>query len=70
MPLFNGASFVNLNHIKKYLDEFKPNIKDNDVGGLFKIKHKNHFLIIDTDKPPEKNFQNRTNLDLYHSNIF
>ncbi len=56
LPLFNGASFVNLNHIKKYLDEFKPNIKDNDVGGLFKIKHKNHFLIIDTDKPPEKKF--------------
>ncbi len=58
LPLFNGASNVNLNQIQKYLDEFKPNNKDNNLGGLFKIKHKNHFLIIDTGKPPKKKFSN------------
>jgi uncharacterized heparinase superfamily protein len=26
------------------------------LGGLYKIKHKNHFLVIDTDKPPVKKF--------------
>ena len=58
LPLFNGASNVNLNQIQKYLDEFKPNNKNKNLGGLFKIKHKNHFLIIDTGKPPKKKFSN------------
>ena len=26
------------------------------MGGLSKIKHKNHFLIFDTDQPPQKKF--------------
>ncbi len=56
LPLFNGASLINLNQIKRYLNEFKPNNKNNDLGGLYKIKHKNHFLIIDNDKPPKKKF--------------
>ena len=56
LPLFNGASAVNLNQIKKYLDEFKPNSKNKNLGGLSKIKYKNHFLIIDTERPPKKKF--------------
>ena len=56
LPLFNGASVVNLNQIQKYLDEFKPNSKNKNLGGLYKIKYKNHFLIIDTERPPKQKF--------------
>ena len=38
-------TLLNLNQIQKYLEDFKPNNnKNNNLGGLFKIKHKNHFL--------------------------
>jgi uncharacterized heparinase superfamily protein len=56
LPLFNGATYLNLSQIQKYLDDFKPNIKKNNLGGLFKIKHKSHFLLIDVDRPPHKKF--------------
>jgi len=56
LPLFNGATSLNLGQIQKYLDDFKPDNKENSLGGLFKIKHKNHFLILDIDKPPVKKF--------------
>tara|TARA_B100000575_G_scaffold250176_1_gene216945 strand:+ start:30 stop:1667 length:1638 start_codon:yes stop_codon:yes gene_type:complete len=56
LPLFNGASFTDLSQIKRYLDEFRPKSKNISLGGLCKVKHKNHFLIIDTDKPPKKKF--------------
>jgi len=56
MPLFNGATSISLLQIKKYLDDFKPKIKNNNLGGLFKIKHKSHFVLLDIDKPPKKKF--------------
>ncbi len=56
LPLFNGATSPSLSQIQKYLDDFKPNVKNNNLGGLYKIKHKNHFLIMDTDSPPKKKF--------------
>ena len=56
LPLFNGATSLNLNQIQKYLDNYRPEKKINNLGGLFKIKHKSHFLIMDTDKPPRKKF--------------
>ena len=56
LPLFNGATSLNLNQIQKYLENFKPEIKNNCLGGLFKIKYKNHFLLIDVEKPPKKKF--------------
>ena len=56
LPLFNGATSTNLFQIQKYLDNFKPNIKNNNLGGLFKIKHKSHFLLLDVEKPPQKKF--------------
>ena len=56
LPLFNGATLLNLSQIQKYFENFKPKIKKSYLGGLFKIKHKNHFLIIDIDKPPQKKF--------------
>ncbi len=58
LPLFNGASTVSLNSIQKYLEKFKPNSKKNILGGLHKMKHKNHYLIIDTERPPRKKFSN------------
>ena len=56
LPLFNGANLIKLNQIEKFLDNFKPSNKNNNLGGLFKIKHKTHFLLIDIDKPPHKKF--------------
>ena len=40
----------------KYLDNFKPDNKIDNYGGLFKVKHKNHFFLVDIDKPPQKKF--------------
>ena len=56
LPLFNGASSLKLSQIEKYLENFKPYNKSNNLGGLFKIKHKNHFVLMDIDKPPQKKF--------------
>ncbi len=56
LPLFNGAVSTKITKIDKYLENFKSNNKNNNLGGLFKIKHKNHFMIIDVDKPPQKKF--------------
>ncbi len=56
LPLFNGATALKLHQIEKYLTNFKSNKKDTILGGLFRIKHKNHFLLIDIDKPPQKKF--------------
>ena len=56
LPLFNGAYSTKLYQIEKYLVNLKPNYKDNILGGLLKIKHKSHFLLIDIDKPPKKKF--------------
>jgi len=56
LPLFNGAVSLKITQIDRYLENLKPNSKNNNLGGLFKIKHKNHFVIMDVDKPPEKKF--------------
>ena len=56
LPLFNGASSFKISQIEKYLENKKSNNKKNNLGGLFKIKHKNHFVLIDIDKPPQKRF--------------
>ena len=56
MPLFNGAVSINFNPIQKYLDAFKPDNKNDTLGGLFRIKHKSHFLLLDVDQPPKKKF--------------
>ena len=57
LPLFNGASVTNLHQIYEYLDSYKPNSNSpNNLGGLFKIKHKNHLIFIDVEKPPQKGF--------------
>ena len=56
MPLFNGANLTKFNQIEKYLESFKPDNKDNNLGGLYKVKHKNHFLFMDIESPPQKKF--------------
>ena len=56
LPLFNGASSVDLDQIKKYLDNFKPINKKDYLGGLFRLKYKSHFLLLDIEKPPQKKF--------------
>ena len=56
LPLFNGASAINLDQIQKYLDNFKPTSKKDYLGGLYRLKHKSHFLLIDIDGPPQKKF--------------
>ena len=56
LPLFNGANVVKLNQIQKYLDNIKADTKVKILGGLFKIKYKSHFLIVDVDRPPQKRF--------------
>ena len=56
LPLFNGATSHKISRIDKYLENSKSNNKNNNLGGLFKIKHKNHFVLIDIDKPPQRKF--------------
>ena len=56
LPLFNGAFTQKFSQIEKYLERLKPSNKKNILGGLYKIKHKHHFLILDVDKPPQKRF--------------
>ena len=56
LPLFNGANTIKLIQIEKYLKDLKPDGKINNLGGLHKIRHKSHFLIIDIDSPPQIRF--------------
>ena len=56
LPLFNGANSNQLNQLEKYLEKNKPNLKQNILGGLYKMKYKNHFFIMDVEKPPQKRF--------------
>ena len=58
LPLFNGATLFKLSQVKQYLENLKFVNKESNLGGLFKIRHKNHFVIIDVDKPPQKKFSN------------
>ena len=56
VALFNGATLFKLSQVTQYLESLKFVNKDSNLGGLFKIRHKNHFVIIDIDKPPQKKF--------------
>tara|TARA_A100001015_G_scaffold218754_1_gene245932 strand:- start:2188 stop:3825 length:1638 start_codon:yes stop_codon:yes gene_type:complete len=56
LPLFNGATSLKFNQIEEYLENLKSDKINNDLGGIFKIKYKNHLIFIDIDKPPQKKF--------------
>ena len=58
MPLFNGATFTNLNQIHQFLENYKPKNQKKKLGGLSRIKHKNHLIFMDVEEPPPKNFSN------------
>ena len=57
LPLFNGASENFINQLDEYLEtnNRKKNYK-NIVGGLFKLKQKNHVIYFDIGQPPKKSF--------------
>ena len=57
LPLFNGASENLMDQLDGYLDTNKKKIGSNNmVGGLFKLKQKNHIIFFDVGKPPKKSF--------------
>ena len=59
LPLFNGATILDLSQINQYLEKTKTkNITKDNYGGLFKIKHKSHLIFIDIEGPPQKKFSN------------
>ena len=59
LPLFNGATISELSQINQYLEKARnKNKKKENFGGLFKIKHRNHLIFIDVEKPPQKKFSN------------
>ncbi len=57
LPLFNGSS---INFIDQLDEHLKINIKNkntkNILGGLFKLKQKNHIVFFDVGEPPKKKF--------------
>ena len=57
LPLFNGASENSLDQLNPHLEtvDKKKNSK-NLIGGLFKLKQKNHVVFFDIGRPPKKNF--------------
>ena len=56
LPLFNGANSMKVKKFEKYLKNIKTNTKIQNLGGFYRIKHKNHFFLMDIDKPPQKRF--------------
>ena len=57
LPLFNGASENPVNQLDGYLEanDKKKNSEDI-IGGLFKLKQKNHIVFFDVGHPPKKSF--------------
>ena len=57
LPLFNGAHESTINQLDEHLTSKNEKISSNNViGGLFKLRHKNHIVFFDTGKPPKKKF--------------
>ena len=59
LPLFNGATEVDFQLYDEFLKKFKykfPITKNNEVGGLVKIKKKNLEFFFDFGNPPSDDF--------------
>ena len=57
LPLFNGGSQNLVNQLDEYLEKKDKKKKfKNIVGGLFKLKRKNHIVFFDIGGPPKKKF--------------
>ena len=55
LPMFNGASENSLGQLDKYFDR-KGKKPKNIIGGLFRLKQKNHLVFFDVGQPPKKSF--------------
>ena len=57
LPLFNGASENDLSQIDKFLNgSTKKKSSEKILGGLCRIKQKNHLVYFDVGPPPKKKF--------------
>ena len=57
LPLFNGSSENLINQLDEYLlTNNKKKKTENVIGGLFKLKQKNHLLFFDIGQPPKKGY--------------
>lgn len=57
VPLFNGASENKLDQFDEFIEsQKKGGVTANTLGGLFKIKLKNHLIFFDVGEPPKKSF--------------
>ena len=57
LPLFNGASENLLDQLDEYINlNAKPKNTSKIIGGLFKLKYKNHLVFFDVGQPPKKSF--------------
>ena len=57
LPLFNGASENFINQLDNYINiDIKKEINLHTVGGLFKLKQRNHLVFFDVGQPPDKSF--------------
>ena len=56
LPFFNGASEKLLSQLDAYNNLNIKKDSENIIGGLFKLKHKNHMVLFDVGRPPPKKF--------------
>ena len=57
LPLFNGCSENYISPLNQYLENYTKKKHGNKViGGLFKLKRKNHLVFFDVGIPPKKSF--------------
>ncbi len=56
LPLFNGSSENSLIKLDDYIEKNYKKKSKNLIGGLFKLKQKNHTVFFDIGGPPSKNF--------------
>jgi uncharacterized heparinase superfamily protein len=57
LPLFNGADENYINGLDDYLvSNSKRKITENTIGGLYRLKQKNHLVFFDIGQPPKKKF--------------
>ena len=56
LPLFNGASENFINQFDEHLSAPQKKNSHTSIGGLFKLKYKNHVAFFDISGPPKKKF--------------
>ena len=56
LPLFNGASENFINQFDEHLSATQKKISHTTIGGLFKLRYKNHVVFFDINGPPKKKF--------------